>query len=621
MLKRRKWPLKGWHKRFFSLDKGILTYAKTTADMSKGKINGSVDLGLSVISTKASSKRIDIDAEEYMYHIKVKNKTLFNQWISHLRKHRLYRQYQLTYDDNLKLKSVALTSTVSLLDHPSHSTTSETNSKVANWILDSSNSQDVIRPDLDDLNVKLVKLSSLLQKIEMQVNSESEIPYVEIGSFKKPRRRFILKRHKKNHSVACSSLISSSVSTKPANDKFKKSKISEDSRSVSQAKELILTTPLSSSHLSFSQPFLNEESGTNTENSTNTSQSTLNRPLEKMREYLDLANQIHLQMRHCLRQINKRQSILLLQNTIDEDNPSNIFVTSLKSSLQKAMEQNIKLKQKLARIHDESELGPCSNINTTEIFTNSSVSEEEQEQMQEQEIEEPTLVHQPLEDSTSYESSSVLSISEYHDATDKFSTCTSSTEDEDNQSVITDFSEEEGVEYTDSLKPAQKSISGRRSKLPCPKPDTGDLSLWSILYKNIGKDLSKISMPVVLNEPLNTLQRLCEELEYSELLDKASLVEDDCERMLCIAAFAVSTYASSAYRAGHKPFNPLLGETYECVREDKGFRFVSEQVSHHPPISACHAESDNYVFWQGKRFLIIVVEKLTFFNILFKFWL
>jgi len=45
-----------------------------------------------------------------------------------------------------------------------------------------------------------------------------------------------------------------------------------------------------------------------------------------------------------------------------------------------------------------------------------------------------------------------------------------------------------------------------------------------------------------------------------------------------IAAFAVSSYASSCYRVGHKPFNPLLGETYENVREDKGWKFVSEQV-------------------------------------------
>ena len=46
-----------------------------------------------------------------------------------------------------------------------------------------------------------------------------------------------------------------------------------------------------------------------------------------------------------------------------------------------------------------------------------------------------------------------------------------------------------------------------------------------------------------------------------------------------IAAFAVSSYASSCYRVGHKPFNPLLGETYENIREDRGWRFVAEQVN------------------------------------------
>ena len=50
--------------------------------------------------------------------------------------------------------------------------------------------------------------------------------------------------------------------------------------------------------------------------------------------------------------------------------------------------------------------------------------------------------------------------------------------------------------------------SSRRSRLPAPRPDTGDFSLWGLLRKNIGKDLSKISMPVSLNEPLSMLQVL-----------------------------------------------------------------------------------------------------------------
>ena len=51
-----------------------------------------------------------------------------------------------------------------------------------------------------------------------------------------------------------------------------------------------------------------------------------------------------------------------------------------------------------------------------------------------------------------------------------------------------------------------------------------------------------------------------------------------CLGQVLVAAFAVSGYSSTYYRAGSKPFNPLLGETYECIREDKGFCFFSEQV-------------------------------------------
>ena len=141
-----------------------------------------------------------------------------------------------------------------------------------------------------------------------------------------------------------------------------------------------------------------------------------------------------------------------------------------------------------------------------------------------------------------------------------------------------------------------------------------DISLWSLLRKNIGKDLSKISMPVTINEPLNLLQRLCEELEYCELLDMAAaMIDDPCQRMLMMAAFAISSYSSSYYRVGHKPFNPLLGETYECVRDDKGFRFIGEQVSHHPPISACHADSKNYVFWQGYLLIFFIFFSIIIF--------
>lgn len=43
-----------------------------------------------------------------------------------------------------------------------------------------------------------------------------------------------------------------------------------------------------------------------------------------------------------------------------------------------------------------------------------------------------------------------------------------------------------------------------------------------------------------------------------------------------------------------KPFNPLLGETYELVTNK--FRLIAEQVSHWPPITAFHVEGQNFEF-------------------------
>jgi len=74
------------------------------------------------------------------------------------------------------------------------------------------------------------------------------------------------------------------------------------------------------------------------------------------------------------------------------------------------------------------------------------------------------------------------------------------------------------------------------------------------------------------------LQRLTEDYEYAEILDVAALCSDACEQMAHVAAFTVSSYASTSNRTG-KPFNPLLGETYECDRmNDLGWRAISEQV-------------------------------------------
>lgn len=140
----------------------------------------------------------------------------------------------------------------------------------------------------------------------------------------------------------------------------------------------------------------------------------------------------------------------------------------------------------------------------------------------------------------------------------------------------------------------EKSKYGR-TKLPVPMFDRNDFSVWTILKQCIGKELSKITMPVVFNEPISFLQRITEYMEYSELLENACLCNDPVDRLKYISAFAASAISSNFERLG-KPFNPLLGETFEFNRPDLGFKVVSEQVSHHPPVSAFHVESPNYKF-------------------------
>uniref|UniRef100_M4AU04 Oxysterol-binding protein n=1 Tax=Xiphophorus maculatus TaxID=8083 RepID=M4AU04_XIPMA len=129
----------------------------------------------------------------------------------------------------------------------------------------------------------------------------------------------------------------------------------------------------------------------------------------------------------------------------------------------------------------------------------------------------------------------------------------------------------------------------RRTQIP-DKPNYS-LNLWSIMKNCIGKELSKIPMPVNFNEPLSMLQRLTEDLEYHELLDKAARCESSLEQMCLVAAFSVSSYSTTVHRTA-KPFNPLLGETYELDRlEEFGYRSLCEQVSHHPPAAAHHVIS------------------------------
>uniref|UniRef100_A0A671M5K6 Oxysterol-binding protein n=1 Tax=Sinocyclocheilus anshuiensis TaxID=1608454 RepID=A0A671M5K6_9TELE len=455
LLKKRKWPMKGWHKRYFLLERGILTYAKTGTDLKKGRLRGRIDVGLSVMAMKKKSMCIDLDTEDSIYHLKAKTRDLFEEWVTQLRHHRTFRQNEITMEPP---------------ERPLQSDPTANRREKLNT---------VTFLDLSECESALLELNLLLKNMEVlhRTFSAPAINLLQVGLF------------------ACISLY--------------------------------LWIKYVSFHSSVSVHF------------------TLHRK-RPSQEHIGLY---------------QREGI------------GNKFVYMLSCYWPKSTKPIM-----------------------TQMFST------------DQEV---LVGSRPLRQQVSSESRGSIpeSLSEFFDAKEYLlSGSSSENEASDDDSYVSDVSDNTSVEFCRNENGVAKEILSngnncavtRRDRLPSTRMNES-VNLWSILCSNIGKDLSKVAMPVQLNEPLNTLQRLCEEVEYCHLLDTAANTHDPHMRMVYIAAFAVSAYACSFTRAGGKPFNPILGETYECLRPDKGFHFIAEQVSHHPPVSACHCESKTYTFWQDVR--------------------
>ncbi|XP_069814875.1 oxysterol-binding protein-related protein 3 isoform X2 [Dendropsophus ebraccatus] len=553
LLKKRKWPLKGWHKRYFYLDKGILKYAKGPTEMEKGKLHGCIDVGLSVMSVKKSTKCIDLDTEEHIYHLKVKPPEIFDDWVLKLRDHRLYRQNEISvfpHDINTQffplLSNTESASSFDPLASPQETPFTRQNSlklagglnfsclnndsRIPAW-LQSNDDMDKCAKDLSQCHSYLVEMSQLLQNMEVlhRTYSAPAINAIQVGILESPKKEKGMHRKKWR--------------TKGSN---------KDAKSSLQ----VPPTFAGNVRLHASNPNLSTIDYTEEKQYSSGSDSS---EFSKLQDDLcHIAHKAYFTLKSAYSTVFAERE--KLKQLLEQDSSQTPQILSLKNAL--AVETTCEENRPLVhQISNESRLSITDSLtefyDAQEVLLSSSSSENE------------------ISDDDSYVS----------DISDNIS--------EDNLSNDID-SERQSLDVVDGF-------PKHRTCLPAPCPNTSNISLWNILRNNIGKDLSKVSMPVQLNEPLNTLQRLCEELEYSELLDKAAETQDPFERMVYIATFAVSAYAPSFYRAGSKPFNPVLGETYECVDEDKGFRFIAEQVSHHPPISACHAESDKYVLYQDIR--------------------
>jgi hypothetical protein len=117
------------------------------------------------------------------------------------------------------------------------------------------------------------------------------------------------------------------------------------------------------------------------------------------------------------------------------------------------------------------------------------------------------------------------------------------------------------------------------------------LVLQLLKQVKIGQDLSKIVLPVHILESRSMLEKLSDMFIHPELLGAIGAAETAEQRILAVCRWFISGYHMRPNGA-KKPYNPILGETFECVFKEGTLdevRYVAEQVSHHPPIMALRA--------------------------------
>ncbi|XP_061873703.1 oxysterol-binding protein-related protein 7 isoform X3 [Colius striatus] len=567
LLKKRKWPLKGWHKRYFVLENGILKYATTRQDVLKGKVHGAIDVRQSVMSVNKKAQRVDLDTEENIYHLKIKSPELFASWVSSLCSHHQGDGAGPTGKSPTDVQG-PWTRILPSGSAPALSTLASSQDKVNAWLKDSEGLERC-SAELLECQAKLQELTGMLQSLE----ALHRIPSAPLISSSQPSAATERpKKGRRSTRIWCTQSFA------------KDDTIGRVGRLHGSVPNLSRYLEPSQSQLSFSLPpeySQLQRSFWVLAQKVHSSLSSIvavlmaeRARLEEMRQALDRQRSApRLDAAGSARAALRRFHSLSVSSDTTLDSFASLHPDEPDALPAKGREQQLSNRSIVSLADSHTEF-----FDACEVFLSASSSENEP----------PTLpCPQPSDDESCISEATT-------------SACEDATEPGGSGRPPTG-AEGSGV----PVEPLPLELPGpdprRRSRLPAPPAPSGDVSLWGLLRSSVGKDLSRVALPVQLNEPLNTLQRLCEELEYSALLDRASRARDPRQRLVYMAAFAVSAYASTYYRAGSKPFNPVLGETYECVRPDRGFRFISEQVCHHPPISACHAESDNFIFWQDMR--------------------
>lgn len=97
-----------------------------------------------------------------------------------------------------------------------------------------------------------------------------------------------------------------------------------------------------------------------------------------------------------------------------------------------------------------------------------------------------------------------------------------------------------------------------------------------------GKSIVGLSLPVRIFEARSTIERVCDLWTYAPHFLTQAAGSDGTDRIRAVMAFISAALPHSLSQ--WKPFNPLLGETFQGVLPD-GTTIDCEHTSHHPPIT------------------------------------
>jgi hypothetical protein len=139
----------------------------------------------------------------------------------------------------------------------------------------------------------------------------------------------------------------------------------------------------------------------------------------------------------------------------------------------------------------------------------------------------------------------------------------------------------------------------------CKKTSSHGSAIRQIISQfRVGMDLTSIACPAFILKPISLLEMNADNMTPLDCLCAASKRSDPKQRMLDITKWLLAGCAIiPQHNLDHaKPFNPILGERFQCSWENGELflkshtEYKAEQVSHHPPISAAymHNEQSNF---------------------------